>query len=229
MSISENIQIVKENIDQAAKRSGRSSEEIKLIAVSKTKPVSDIIEAFDSGIFVFGENYAQEASTKISEVHSINNKIKFHFIGHLQSNKIKLIAKIVNCIQTIDSLKLATKINEYLVANQLPRLDIMIQVNTSKEFQKSGVGEDNLIELVDGILELEKLNLKGLMTIGSFTENIDIKKSEYSLLKDISAKLNNTGIKLPELSMGMSDDYEIAIEQGATMIRVGSKIFGSRT
>lgn len=214
---------------KAAEKSGRNPSDINIIPVSKTH-ASKVLEcAYKTGIKVFGENYVQEMADK----HEILNKkgfddIQWHFIGHLQTNKVKYIAPFVNYIHSVDSYKLASEISKR-AANLNRTINIMLQVNTSGEPNKSGCDPDYLIDLAAESLELSNINIEGLMTIGTFTDDEYIQRKEFSLLREI---LNDVNRQLDKnwshLSMGMTGDFEVAIDEGATMIRVGTAIFGSR-
>ena len=226
--IKENISILFEKVSEACKNSERKSSDIQIIAVSKTKQVSEIEEAYEAGIRVFGENYVQEAISKIPILKSQFIDIKFHFVGHLQSNKAKLIFDYVDCIQTIDSIKIADKLNQ-LAALKNITLSVLLQVNTSKENNKSGILPENLEELLMNLQSYKNLSIDGLMTIGTDTDSNIIKGKEFSLLRNLLEDLRNKGYKtLSHLSMGMSSDFELAIKEGATIIRVGTNIFGNR-
>lgn len=226
--IKENISILFEKVSEACINSGRKCSDIQIIAVSKTKQVGEIEEAYEAGIRVFGENYVQEAISKIPILKSKFTDIKFHFIGHLQSNKVKLIFDYVDCIQTIDSIKIADKLNQ-LAALKNITLSVLLQVNTSKENNKSGILPENLEELLMNLQSYKNLSIDGLMTIGTDTDSNIIKGKEFSLLRNLLEGLRNKGYKtLSHLSMGMSNDFELAINEGATIIRVGTNIFGNR-
>lgn len=228
-SISKNYQLVVEKVRETAFKVNRASEEITIVAVSKTKPISDIESAMKEGVTHFGENYVQELIKKSDVLNQKVQKPIWHFIGHLQSNKVKYIAAFVDMIQTIDSMKLAIEISK--AARKYSRtIDCLIQVNTSGEASKYGCEPDRLIELTDEILKLPNINICGLMTIGSFSVREIIVRNEFRMLFELREKLKE---KYPEidwrhLSMGMSGDYHWAIEEGSTIIRVGTSIFGAR-
>ena len=226
--ILENVRKIQERMSQAATRAGRSPEDVQLVGVSKTKSAQDIVSAFDAGIKIFGENYVQEAALKIQEVLVARPSAKFHFIGHLQSNKIKQIAPLVNCVQTVDSLKLGLKLNDFVLSQHLPKLDILVQVNVSQEDSKSGVSSCEIEELIAGLKLCEGLNLSGLMTIGSLSSDMKVRRKEFAELRNLRDKACRISLQCAHLSMGMSDDFEIAVEEGATIVRVGSSIFGNR-
>ncbi len=227
--IKQNIENILNLIDSSANKSGRKREEIKLIAVSKTFPAEKVKEAINAGITDFGENYVQDFLSKYDKL--INEKINWHFIGHLQTNKIKYIYNKINLLHTLDSLKLAEKLNNKLSENS-QTLDVLVQVNIGKEKNKYGIFEENLESFFEKLLNYKNINIKGLMTITPYFENKEDVRPLYrkmrKLLENLSNLNNNENINLKELSMGMSHDFDIAIEEGATMIRVGTAIFGQR-
>ena len=227
MDIKSNLTEVEEKIVNACKKAGRDRNEVKLIAVSKTKPVEILQEAYDENIRYFGENKVQELSNKIPKLPS---DIKWHFIGHLQRNKVKYIIGKVDLIHSVDSLRLAKQIDEDSKKNNLIS-NILIQVNVSNEPTKFGTSNDKVFELIKAVSELENIRVKGLMTIAPATNNPEECRVYFKKLKELSMeieKLNLTNVEMKELSMGMTGDYEIAIEEGATLIRVGTGIFGER-
>ncbi len=224
----DNYNLVQDKINIACEKYGRIPSEVRLLAVSKTKPESMIEELLSKGVRSFGENYVKEAVNKKDFFSSHTIKPDFELIGPLQSNKSKLAVSTFSLIQSVESTKLANELNKY--AEKINKTqNILIQVNISNEPQKSGVVEEELESLVSNILSLKSLNLKGLMMIGSFTEDNEVKETEFIKLKSLKDKLESKfSIMLPELSMGMSDDYELAIKCGSTIVRVGSAIFGTR-
>lgn len=228
LSISENIKSVLNNIEAVAKKAGRSSSDIKLIAVSKTKPYEMIEEAYECGLTEFGENRPQEIAEKypLSE----GKDISYHMIGHLQKNKVKMIIDKVCLIHSVDNIDLAKEINKR--AKGIDKIqDILIQVNVTGEETKSGVSYDKAIDLCREISLFENIRIKGLMTISvngyTFEENKEVFDKLNLLAREIES-LNIKNVSMKELSMGMSHDYEAAIMAGATYIRVGSFIFGER-
>ena len=230
-NIYQNYLNILDKIKNTANKIGRNYNDIKVLVVSKTQNVDVLIDAINSGIPIFAENYAQEFRDKYKELVSYKaklNKCEFHFIGHIQSNKIKYIVPNVTTIHTVDSFQLANAIDKY--ANKInKKIDILIQVNTSGEINKSGIAPVECVSFSQQLLQLKNLNLIGLMTIGTFSEDEKIIRKEFSLLAKCLVEINNkNSIVLKELSMGMSHDFEIAIEYGATMVRIGSAIFGER-
>ena len=223
MSIQGNLEAIEERICEACQNAGRMRDEVKLIAVSKRKPVESVLDAAEAGQVLFGENRIQEAQTKIPRCPP---NLHWHLIGHLQSNKAKIAASgLFRMIHSVESEKLLLKLDEY-AAVPLP---VLIQVNISGEASKSGcVPEDaaGLIETANGCSQVE---VHGLMTVPPFTPDPEKARTHFSNLQKLRDELQQTtSTPLPELSMGMSNDFEIAIQEGATFIRVGTDIFGER-
>lgn len=225
-----NFEKIVSNVNSAALACGRNPEDITIVSVSKTHPAEIILAAKDAGIYVFGENYVQELQKKYEDIPPNERKgLIWHYIGHLQTNKVKLIIPFIDVIQTVDSLHIALEISRQ--AEKVGRnIDILIQVNTSGEENKSGCEPEELLNFAHEVHNLPNLNLLGLMTIGSFTEDKKISRREFRLLKYLLNNLNSSeeGLNLRHLSMGMSHDYKIAIEEGATILRIGTAIFGER-
>lgn len=227
MSIRENVQFVRNKIAEACRRSGRESEEIELVAITKTVDVEQINEAIEAGIRVVGENRVQEAWRKYQEV---GEKAHWHMVGHLQTNKVKRVLQFADMIHSVDSVYLAREIQTQ--AKKLDRtIEILIQVNTSGEESKYGLEPEATIDAIEEVSTLPNLKIKGLMTIGAFLPNPEDVRPCFKLLNDLKDRVNERGITSVEigtLSMGMTNDYEIAIEEGSTMVRVGTAIFGER-
>ncbi len=223
--IAENIKILEEKIRLKCSYCNRDRSDIKLIAVSKTQPAQIIVEALDSGINNLGENKAQELRDK---AELINGNFVWHFIGHLQTNKVKYVIKSAEYIHSVDSIKLADEINSK--AKQIDKCQkILLEINTSDETTKYGLKEEkDILELADYCMNLSNVKLAGLMTMAPFTENEKVIRSSFAELRNTKEKLNSFGFNLAELSMGMTNDYEIAIEEGSTMLRIGTAIFGER-
>ena len=223
----ENLREVEDRIAAACKRANRKREEVTLIAVSKTKPVSMLEEVYGAGIRDFGENKVQE----LTEKHEVMNKdIRWHMIGHLQRNKVKYIVDKVKLIHSVDSVRLAQAI-EQESAKKNVIVDILIEVNVAEEESKFGLKVDEVIAMVEEISKYSHLRIKGLMTIAPYVQNAEENRSVFARLRklsvDIDAKnIDNVSVEI--LSMGMTNDYEVAIEEGATMVRVGTGIFGER-
>ena len=223
------IKHIEARVAEAAKKAGRNPEDVRLVAVSKTKPVEMVKEALESGQLIFGENYIQEAMEKIETMDG--SAIQWHFIGHLQSKKSKYAAGAFDLIHSVDSLKLATEINKQAAKKGVVQ-NILIQVNTSGEESKSGTTETEVLELVRQVAELENVAIKGLMTMPAFFDNPEGARPYFRQLRQVSeriASLDIPGVEMKELSMGMSGDFEVAIEEGATLVRVGTAIFGARS
>ena len=225
--LTENVIEVEKNIQAACDRAGRSREEVRLIAVSKTKPVSDIEEVLTTGILDYGENKVQELSDKYDV---LPKNIRWHMIGHLQRNKVKyLIGKTV-LIHSVDSLRLAEQI-EHEAAKADTIMNVLIEVNVAGEESKFGTTCNEAIELVRAVAALKHVKIKGLMTIAPFTDTPEDNRIYFKKLKQLSVDIkskNIDNVDMDELSMGMTGDYEVAIEEGATMVRVGTGIFGER-
>ena len=225
--LTENVIEVEKNIQDACDRAGRSREEVRLIAVSKTKPVSDIEEVLTTGILDYGENKVQELSDKYDV---LPKNTRWHMIGHLQRNQVKyLIGKTV-LIHSVDSLRLAEQI-EHEAAKADTIMNVLIEVNVAGEESKFGTTCNEAIELVRAVAALKHVKIKGLMTIAPFTDNPEDNRIYFKKLKQLSVDIkskNIDNVDMDELSMGMTGDYEVAIEEGATMVRVGTGIFGER-
>ena len=226
MSIANNVEEIKERINLAAQKSGRRGEDITLVAVSKTVGVPQIKEAVLCGVTDFGENRPQEIRDKSKEVQNVN----WHQIGQLQTNKIKYVAGKTKLIHSVDSVDLLEEIEKYCQNHNFFQ-DVLIQLNISKEETKSGIGVSDLDKILDFADSLSFVKVKGLMTIGSFYADIDENKKYFeicnNLFIDISSKKYDN-ICMKYLSMGMSGDFEAAIEMGSNMVRVGTSIFGER-
>lgn len=228
MSITENLNDVLNQID-AIKEREELEQTISLIAVSKTFPADAVREAYQAGQRIFGENKVQEGEAKKEELASLTD-IDWHLIGPLQSNKVRKAVKTFSTIHTVDSEKLAERISR-IAGEETKEIDVLIQVNTSGETSKSGITPklDELKLLAEKIIELPHITLKGLMTIGPLSTDETAIKESFENLRELRNKLEKElSLNLPELSMGMSGDFPIAMKQGATLLRVGSSIFGRR-
>lgn len=209
--------MIKDNIDKIRKE---IPDDITLVAVSKTKSNDEISEAYDLGIKDFGENYIQELTKKMD---TLPKDIKWHMIGHLQTNKVKeLIKRNIYLIELVDSIKLAKEINKEAIKNN-KIINILIEVNISNDVNKTGISLQELETLVNQVTKLDNIRLKGLMAVAKNTDDVNIIRQEFRQMKTLQDKY-----KLEFLSMGMSHDYKIAIEEGANIIRIGTKIFGER-
>jgi len=223
-AIKENLLRVRERIERAARKARRDPAEVKLVAVSKTVEVARIREAVEAGVSILGENYIQEAQKKIEEIGSC---VSWHFIGHLQSNKAKYAIRLFDMIHCVDSLPLADELNRR--AEQADRVvKVMIEVNLSKEATKFGTDEEMVFSLARRIQALHHLSLEGLMTMPPYFDSPEKSRPYYIALRELEERMIKEGVPMKELSMGMSNDFEVAIEEGATFVRVGTGIFGPR-
>jgi PLP dependent protein len=227
MSIRENLNRIRERIASAAVRAGRDPESVRLVAVSKTKPAAMVSEAARSGQMLFGENYVQEMAAKAREV---TEPVEWHFIGNLQSNKVKQIAGLVTMIHSVDRLSLAREIDRQW--GRLGKIcDVLIEVNIACEATKCGTSVEQLLDLVSAATALPHLRVRGLMTMPPFFDDPSGARPYFKALRLLAeeiARKNVAGVAMGELSMGMSGDFEAAIEEGATLVRVGSALFGER-
>ncbi|MBE9532381.1 MAG: YggS family pyridoxal phosphate-dependent enzyme, partial [Proteobacteria bacterium] len=224
-TIAENLDIVLKRIERASRKAGRDPAEIKLVAATKTVDPRRIKEAIGSGIRICGENYIQEAQEKTDKLKKA--PLSWHFIGHLQKNKAKFAVELFDMVETVDSIELARALSN---RTEKP-LDVLIEVNLAGEKTKHGVSAKKAIKLAKDISKLEKIKLKGLMTIPPYHETKELSRPYFMTLRRVAERINKEnlpGVSMHELSMGMSHDFEIAIEEGATIIRVGSAIFGER-
>ncbi len=217
---------LKERISNAAEESGRSPEAIRLVAVGKTQPVERIREAITSGAEIIGENYIQEAREKFDQL--VQMDVQWHFIGHLQRNKAKYAVRMFDLIHTVDSFRLARELDRQ--ARNVNKIQpILVQVNISGEQTKSGVGEMQAVELIESVLGMENLRLEGLMTMPPFFDAPEKARPFFVALRQLRDRLvRELKIELKELSMGMTGDFEVAIEEGATLVRIGTALFGAR-
>ena len=225
--IRENYQAVEQKVCEACKRSKRAREEVTLIAVSKTKPVSMIQEAIKAGATVFGENKVQELCEKKEE---LPKHLHWHMIGHLQRNKVKYIVDKAELIHSVDSLRLAQEINKEAIKKELT-VNILVEVNVAEEESKFGVGVEETEDLIREIAKLSNIKVQGLMTIAPYVENPEENRGVFRTLKKLAVDIkmkNIDNVRMDVLSMGMTGDYQVAIEEGATMVRVGTGIFGER-
>lgn len=224
-----NVQALRYRISQAAVRAGRNPDEVKLIAVTKTVEAEVIREAAECGVENFGENRVQEAQRKIkSEALRAKRKdICWHLIGHLQKNKAKAAVELFDMIQSVDSFKLAEALaSQAEKAGKIQR--ILLQVKLSDEETKYGIANENIMDFVEQVAVMKNLELAGLMTIPPFFDDPEMARPYFRRLREIKDEIDKKGIRLRELSMGMSNDFEVAIEEGATMVRIGTAIFGER-
>lgn len=225
--IAQNLDEVRNNIAEAAKKLGRLPDDVTLIAVSKTKPVSMLLEAYDAGCRDFGENKVQEILEKYEQMPP---DTRFHMIGHLQRNKVKYIIDKVVLIHSVDSLRLAEEISKEAVKKQV-EMDILIEVNVAGEETKFGTSQEETLSLVREIAGLPSLCVKGLMTIAPYVEDPEENRKYFTKLRQLAVDImsqNIDNVKIEVLSMGMTGDYLVAVEEGATCVRVGTGIFGGR-
>jgi pyridoxal phosphate enzyme (YggS family) len=227
VDIAANINTVKKRIAIAAAKCNRSPDTIKLLAVTKTVSPSAIVEAIDAGITMFGENYVQEAKEKVA---IIGPRAQWHMIGHLQTNKAKYAINLFNYIHSVDRMDLAWELDKKaLLAGH--KMNILIEVNVSGEKTKNGIPVATAISLVQDISKLENLFVRGLMTMAPYSANPESARPYFASLRNLRDEIIRagiTGILMDELSMGMTDDFEVAIEEGATIVRIGRAIFGER-
>jgi pyridoxal phosphate enzyme (YggS family) len=223
--IASNLQAVHHSIARAVRKAQRHVEDVTLLAVSKTFPASTVREAYAAGQRVFGENYVQEALDKIEALRDL--PLEWHFIGPVQSNKTRTIAENFAWVHSVDRLKIAERLSVQR-PQEMPPLNVCIQVNVSGENSKSGVAPDVLQELAQQVARLPRLKLRGLMAIPAPAEGLMLQRRPFAQLRELLQQLNAQGMMLDTLSMGMSQDMEAAILEGATIVRIGSAIFGQR-
>jgi len=222
MSVHENLRGIRERLSEAATRAGRDPAEITLIAVSKMHTVEAIHEAAHAGVIAFGENKVQEADGKIAALGREN--LKWHLIGHLQSNKARKAVQLFDVIESLDSLELASRLERICIEEDREQLDVFIQVDLAGEDAKTGIAEKDLSPMIDFLKSCERLKLVGLMTLPPYFDDAEKTRPFFIRLRELRDKLLPQGA----LSMGMSNDFEVAIEEGATHVRVGTAIFGKR-
>jgi pyridoxal phosphate enzyme (YggS family) len=225
--ISDNLARVRERIEAAARRAGRNFEKIRLVAVSKTVGIERVRQAIEAGAEILGENYVQEAREKIEE---LGRGVAWHFIGHLQTNKAKVASRFFDFIHSVDSLKLAEELGRGALGNKKV-LPILLQVNIAREETKFGTMEDETFQLLERVSRVKGILVRGLMTMPPYFEDPEESRPYFRELRELAEAIGRKkipGILMEELSMGMSNDFEVAIEEGATMVRVGTAIFGPR-
>lgn len=229
MSISENLQLVQHRIATSAQAAGRDPTSIRLLAVSKTFDAQAVLTAAQAGQRAFGENYVQEAFDKISSTRELNPdlQLEWHFIGPIQSNKTRQIAEHFDWVHSVDRLKIAQRLSEQRPVD-MPPLQICLQVNVSGEATKSGLEPDALLELARVVNTLPNIRLRGLMAIPEPTEDVEQQRAAFAKLRLMRNDLQAVGIQTDTLSMGMSADMDAAIAEGATIVRIGTAIFGDR-
>ena len=231
-AIRDNLQAVSERIARATAAAGRAAGSVRLLAVSKTHPVSLVEEAFRAGQVAFGENYVQEALEKIEALTHLVGKpgihdVEWHLIGPLQSNKTRLVAERFDWVQSVSSAKVARRLSEQRAPGQAP-LNVLIQVNISREASKSGVTLEEAPALARAVAQMPHLKLRGLMAIPEPAQESTDQRTRFRPVRELYERLQAEGLELDTLSLGMSDDLEAAIAEGSTMVRVGTAIFGER-
>jgi len=230
-TFAEQLAHLRARIARAAEQSGRPASAVRLVGASKTVPAERLIQAIALGLREFGENRVQEAETKIPAVHLVQSAQgappRWHLIGHLQSNKARRAAALFDVVQSVDSVKLAQALDRH-AADLGRRLEVLVEVNTSGEAQKSGVAPADALALVAEARKLPRLDVRGLMTVGPLVERPDDARPAYQALARLLAQAREKWPELTELSMGMSGDYDVAIAEGATLVRIGSALFGAR-
>jgi PLP dependent protein len=225
--VARHLEEVRQRIAKAAADASRDASTVMLLAVSKTFPAEDVRAAFDAGQRAFGENYVQEAVAKIAGLADLRSEIEWHFIGPLQSNKTKVVSENFDWVHSVDRLKIAERLNEQRPDGS-PRLNVCLQINVSGEDSKSGIAPDDALALAHQIAALPRLHLRGLMAIPEPAATLDEQRAPHRRLREIMDTLRADGLELDTLSMGMSADIEAAILEGATMVRIGTAIFGAR-
>lgn len=226
MTLKDNLQIIGERIHQVEQRFQRPLNSVRLVAVSKFHPVTALQSAYQAGQRAFGENYVQEMVAKAQALAEYSD-IEWHFIGPLQSNKTKLVAETAHWVHTIERLKIAERLSQQRPQDQ-PDLNVCLQVNLSAEASKSGIVLDEVLGLALQVQQLPRLKLRGLMAIPAPESDFERQRAVFAKLRTALAELNQYGLRLDTLSMGMSDDMEAAIAEGATLVRIGTAIFGQR-
>ncbi|MEK3787355.1 YggS family pyridoxal phosphate-dependent enzyme [Paenibacillus sp. FSL K6-1230] len=227
--VEENLITVRQQMELACRTSGRQMEDVTLLLATKTVPLEKLQQAIRAGETLFGENKVQELRDKFPLMQQ-HEQLEWHFIGHLQTNKVKDVVKYVTLIHSVDRLKLGQALHHQLMKEN-KSMDILVQVNTSYEESKFGAAPETAVELVEQLSQFDTLNIKGLMTIGKFNATDEETRDCFRLLKNIQAQIiekNMPKVNMDILSMGMSADFKVAIEEGATMIRVGTSVFGQR-
>ena len=219
------LQAVKQRIESTALRAGRVPQDVRLLAVSKTFPAEAVREAFRAGQTAFGESYVQEAAGKIAALSDL--PLEWHFIGPLQSNKTRLVAENFSWVHSVDREKIADRLSSARPA-ELPPLQVCLEVNVSGEASKGGVAPQELEALAAHVRTLPRLQLRGLMAIPAATENAALQRQQFRAVRELLEQLNRQNFQLDTLSMGMSNDLESAIAEGATIVRIGTAIFGAR-
>ncbi len=223
--VTENLAIIRDLLHQAAIDAGRDPESVRLVAVSKKHPVAAVLEAANAGQRDFGENFVQEGVDKIEQAG--RDDLVWHFIGHLQSNKTRDAAKYFDWVHTIDRFKIARRLAEQRPADK-PALNVCIQVNVDQEASKSGVAPEEAVELAAQVAGLDRLRLRGFMCIPEATDDVDRQRRAFQTMRELAETARERGLDTDTLSMGMTADYAAAIAEGATLVRIGTAVFGPR-
>ena len=226
IGVTENLVLISDLLAAAATEAGRDPSTVSLLAVSKKQPVEKILAAAAAGLRDFGESFVQEGLEKIQSL--VDHSLTWHFIGHLQSNKTRTVAEYFDWVHTIDRLKTARRLSEQR-PERLPPLNACIQVNVDNEPGKSGVSEEGLLELAAGCAHLPNIRLRGLMCLPAIREGFDAQREPFARLRRLQESLTAEGLALDTLSMGMSEDFRAAIFEGATIVRIGTALFGERS
>ncbi len=225
--IAQNIEILRDRILRACEKAGRNRDDISVVAVSKTFDADRVREAAEAGIRDFGENYVQELQRKRTD---LPDDLRWHFVGHLQTNKVRQIADYVHLIHSVDNLRLAKELQKR--AEKAGRtIDVLVEVHTTDEATKYGVAPEETAELVGQIAELDRVQVRGLMTMGPFSDDPNDSRPSFRQVVELKKSIEDRGwkrVSMDELSMGMTHDFEAAIEEGATILRIGTAIFGER-
>lgn len=240
VGITANLKTVNEKVSRSAVKTGRDPQDIKLVAVTKTIDLPEIIEAVKAGVLILGENRVQEAEKKVKSYElrvtppapplskgGVKGGVEWHLIGHLQKNKVKTAVRLFDLIHTIDSFDLADEVNKQ-AKNISKKQRVLLQVKLSDEATKHGALEKDMVKLLEAVSNMQNLKLEGLMTIPPFFDDPEQSRPYFRRLREIRDEASAKGLNLPGLSMGMSNDFEVAIEEGATMVRIGTAIFGER-
>jgi len=227
--IRENYERIKREIEEACKRAGRSPEEVKVLAATKTRTPEEILEAYEAGVRLFGENRVQEAREKIPQLREKMAEAKWHMIGHLQTNKVKYAVHLFDCVESVDRKALVDELVKRLKKEGKESLPVLIEVKLSPEESKHGCPPEEVEELLEYTLQFPELKVKGFMTVPPYYDEVELVRPFFIRLREIRDKMEERfGAKFPELSMGMSHDFKVAVEEGATIVRIGTALFGQR-
>jgi pyridoxal phosphate enzyme (YggS family) len=227
--IKENLERIREEIEKACARAGRKSDEVKILAATKTRTPEEILEAYEAGVRLFGENRVQEAREKIPLLKEKMEGAQWHMIGHLQTNKVKYAVNLFDWIETLDRKALADELVKRAEKVGRERIPVLVEVKLSPEESKHGCPPEELEELLSYALQLPRLEVKGFMTVPPYYEEVELVRPFFMRLREIRDRMEERfGREFPELSMGMSHDFTVAVEEGATIVRIGTALFGPR-